>query len=139
MNLMDLIKDDKTVEEYENMLRGEALIKNGGLIPALAKLDERIKNMTTKTLHNSDVSKASHNVPDLKIYGDGDMFQLLCKASSKAEGWMKSTKAMQIDQAGCLLQVTTQQGENVSEALTFIPGVKIVEDIENEGRKLVII
>lgn len=42
-NFMDLIKDDKTVEEYENMLRGEALIKNGGLIPVLNKLDEKIK------------------------------------------------------------------------------------------------
>jgi hypothetical protein len=49
---------------------------------------------------------------------------------------MKSTKAMQIDGVGCVVQVTTQQGDNVSEAVTFVPNVKIVSD-ENGGRKLV--
>ena len=37
---------------------------------------------------------------------------------------------------GCVLQITTQQGHNISEALTFVPGVRIVEDI-NGGYKLV--
>jgi len=89
-----------------------------------------------KTLHNSDVSGARQNVPDIKVVGNGDTFRLLCKASSKEEGWMKSTKAMQIDGVGCVVQITTQQGENIAEALTFVPGVVIVED-ENGGRKLV--
>jgi len=91
-----------------------------------------------KTLSNSTVSGAKKNVSDLIIYGDGDTFKLICKASSKAEGWMKSTKAMQIDGVGCVVQVTTQQGDNVSEALTFVPGVKI-EVIGNKtnGRMLV--
>ena len=92
-----------------------------------------------KTLHNSDVSGAKKNVFDLIIYGDGDVWQLICKASSKNEGWMKSTKAMQIDYIGCLVQVTTQQGDNVSEALSFVPGVKIIEDTVHNGRKLVAI
>lgn len=91
---------------------------------------------TMKTLHNSDVSGARQNVPDIKVVGNGDTFRLLCKASSKEEGWMKSTKAMQIDGVGCVVQITTQQGENIAEALTFVPGVVIVED-ENGGRKLV--
>ena len=90
-----------------------------------------------KTLHNSDVSGASINVEDLKVFGNGDMFQLLCKASSQMEGWMKSTKAMEIPGVGCLVQVTTQQGSNVAEALCFVPGVKIVEDTDKGGRKLV--
>lgn len=89
-----------------------------------------------KTLHNSDVSGARQNVSDLKVFGNGDTFQLLCKASSAAEGWMKSTKAMQIDNVGCVVQVTTQQGDHVSEALTFVPGVRIAGDAEN-GRRLV--
>lgn len=92
--------------------------------------------MPEKTLENSDVSGARINVPDIKIVGNGDTFRLLCKASSKAEGWMKSTKAMEIPGVGCVVQVTTQQGSNVSEALTFVPHVKIVED-KNNGRKLV--
>lgn len=89
-----------------------------------------------KTLHNSDVSGASINVKDLTVFGNGDMFQLLCKASSKEEDWMKSTKAMEIPGLGCVVQVTTQQGDNVAEALCFVPGVKIIEDINKGGRRL---
>ena len=93
-----------------------------------------------KTLHNSDVSGASKNVSDLNVVGNGDSFKLLCKASSEKEGWMKSTKAMDTG-AGCLVQVTTQQKNRdgsyvIAEALTFVPGVKIVDDV-NGGRKLI--
>ena len=93
-----------------------------------------------KTLHNSDVSDARKNVPDIKVVGNGDMFRLLCKASSQAEGWMKSTKAMEVV-GGCVVQVTTQQENidgtySVAEALTYVPGVKIADD-ESNGRKLV--
>lgn len=91
-----------------------------------------------KTLHNSDISGAKTNVPDIQTFGNGDLFQLLCKASSIKEGWMKSTKAMEIPGVGCVVQVTTQQGDNVAEALCFVPGVKIVEDIDRGGRKLVL-
>lgn len=90
-----------------------------------------------KTLHNTDVSGAAVNVRDLKIYGNGDTFQLICKASSKAECWMKSTKAMDILGVGCVIQVTTQQDDNVSEALVFVPGVRIKVN-ENGTRKIVI-
>lgn len=93
-----------------------------------------------KTLHNSDVSGARQNVKDIVVAGNGDMFQLLCKASSQAEGWMKSTKAMQVE-TGCLVQVTTQQRNTdgsyaVAEALSFAPGVEIIDD-ENNGHKLI--
>jgi len=89
-----------------------------------------------KELHNTNVAEVLVNVPDVKITGNGDMFQLLCKASSKEQGWMKSCKAMEIENIGCVVQVTTQQGEQVAEALTFVPGVRITSDINN-GRKLV--
>lgn len=93
-----------------------------------------------KTLHNLDVSGARKNVPDINVVGDGDMFRLLCKASSEEEGWMKSTKAMQIDGCGCLVQVTTQQRNQdgsyvIAEALEFVPDVTISDDV-NGGRKL---
>ena len=93
-----------------------------------------------KTLHNSDVSGAKVNVPDIKVVGNGDMFKLLCKASSQKEGWMKSTKAMEVP-GGCVVQVTTQQKNPdgsyaVAEALTYVPGVKITDD-NNNGRKLI--
>lgn len=93
-----------------------------------------------KTLHNSDVSKARVNVKDIVVFGQGDTFKLICKASSKAEGWMKSTKAMEIENVGCVIQVTTQQGDNIAEALTFLPRVMIEEQWaagDLVGRKLV--
>lgn len=97
-------------------------------------------NQTDKTLTNSDASGARVNVPDIQIVGDGDMWQLLCKASSQKEGWMKSTKAMQVP-GGCVIQVTTQQRtrENgtwaLAEAVCFVPGVVIVADVDG-GRRL---
>lgn len=89
-----------------------------------------------KTLRNSDISGARANVPDIDVYGDGDLFQLLCKASSEKEGWMKSTKAMEIFGVGCVVQVTTQQNDNIAEALVFVPGVKVA-GCPFGGRRLV--
>lgn len=85
-----------------------------------------------KTLHNFDVSGARTNVPDINVFGNGDVFRLICKASSKAEGWMKSTKAMDVG-VGVVVQVTTQQTNPdgsyaVAEAVTFVPGATVLED-----------
>jgi hypothetical protein len=95
-----------------------------------------------KTLSNTTAAQAKNNVSDLEIWGNGDMFKLLCKASSKKEKWMKSTKAMEINNVGCVVQVTTQQGTNVAEAVTFVPNTKISELIDENGkvisRKLII-
>jgi hypothetical protein len=84
-----------------------------------------------KSLHNSDISGTSKNVPDVRVFGDGDAWRLICKASSEAEGWMKSTKAMPVEGLGCLVQVTTQQGEMIAEAVTFVPGAEIVERFDS--------
>lgn len=96
--------------------------------------------MTEKTLSNTDSSGAKQNVPDIKVVGNGDTFQLLCKASSQTEGWMKSTKAMEITNVGCVVQVTTQQRNSdgswsIAEAVTYVPGVQIISDT-NGGRRL---
>ena len=92
-----------------------------------------------KSLGNTDSNGAKKNVKDIEFWGDGDTFKLISKASSKKEGWMKSTKAMEIPRLGCVVQVTTQQGDNVAEAVTFVPGTEIVEKIIDEkvvGRRL---
>ena len=125
-----------------------------------------------KTLNNTDQDAAKKNVSDLVIFG-GDLFKLLSKASSQKEGWMKSTKAMEIEGVGCAIQVTTQQKDDtglvkmysaletqealdnnvdldysattkgwvIAEAVTFIPGVKIEETLDDNGiatsRKLI--
>lgn len=95
---------------------------------------------THKTLNNTDIADVKAKVADVQVVGNGDLFKMLCKASSVSEGWMKSTKAMETP-FGCVVQVTTQQRNPdgsyaVAEALTFVPGVKIADD-ENGGRKLV--
>lgn len=98
--------------------------------------------MKEKTLHNPDVSGTRLNVKDVRVFGNPDMFRLLCKASSELEGWMKSTKALQVP-GGCVVQVTTQQRNPdgsyaVAEALTFVPKVRLAAD-RNDGLKLVAI
>jgi hypothetical protein len=80
-----------------------------------------------KSLENTTASKAKDNVKDIVFWGNGDLFKLIGKASSKNEGWMKSTKAMEIEGVGCVVQVTTQQNNQVAEAVTFVPLVKIEE------------
>lgn len=90
----------------------------------------------SKSLGNTDQNTCKSNVKDVIIFG-GDKFKLLSKASSLAEGWMKSTKAMSTLN-GCVIQVTTQQ-ENpdgsyvIAEALTFVPNVTIKEDRNDQG------
>lgn len=85
-----------------------------------------------KTLNVSDINGARRLIADLEVFGDGDTFRLICKASSAAQGWMKSTKAMQVDGLGCLVQVTTQQGDQIAEALAWVPGVRIAEEVAGE-------
>lgn len=86
-----------------------------------------------KSLGNTDSNGAKANVKDIVFWGDGDAWKLLGKASSKNEGWMKSSKAYEIAGVGCVVQVTTQQGDNVAEALTFVGGVGIRETKNNDG------
>lgn len=87
----------------------------------------------TKTLGNTTASQAKENVKDIVFWGNGDTFKLISKASSQSEGWMKSTKAMEISGVGCVIQVTTQQGDNVSEAVTFVPNTYINEELDDSG------
>lgn len=95
--------------------------------------------MKEKMLDISEVKGAKANISDLVVYGDGDTFALLCKASSKDQGWMKSTKVCNV-QTGCIVQVSTQQQNPdgsyvVAEALTFVPGVQL--DKESNPRRLI--
>jgi hypothetical protein len=98
-----------------------------------------------KSLHNTDQNTTQSNVKDVVFFGD-DLFVLLSKASSEREGWMKSTKAMQVA-GGCVVQVTTQQRNedgsySLAEALSYVPGVEVAvteagADGKPAARKLV--
>lgn len=92
--------------------------------------------MSEKTLDVVSGEDANIKVSDVQFFGNPDMFKLLCKASSKSQGWMKSTKACQVEGGGCIVQVTTQQNNNVAEALTYVPDC-IIETDENGISKLV--
>jgi len=92
-----------------------------------------------KDLGITEVRGAKKNISDLTVYGDGDTFRLLCKASSQSQGWMKSTKVCNVP-GGCIVQVTTQQANPdgsyaLAEALTYVPNVHIEKDVS--PRKLV--
>jgi hypothetical protein len=91
--------------------------------------------MEAKSLQNTDANGAKKNVKDIVFWGDGDTFKLISKASSEAEGWMKSTKAMQAGH-NVVVQVTTQQRNPdgsyaLAEAVTTVPNAEIVDIIEN--------
>lgn len=89
-----------------------------------------------KTVNVVDSEDLKKKVSDVEVFGNPDAFQLICKASSKSEGWMKSTKVMEIPRRGCIVQVSTQQGDNVAEALCFVPDVAILVD-DNGNKKIV--
>ncbi len=90
------------------------------------------------------MKEARAQIPDLQVTGDPGSWVTLCKASSNQQGWMKSTKAMEIPFAGCLVQVSTQQeslrgpdgrpGYALAEAICFVPGVHIAP--HKDGYKL---
>ena len=101
--------------------------------------------MPVKSLHNTDSNGAKKNVKDIQFWGDGDTFKLISKASSEAEGWMKSTKAMEIMGVGCVVQTTTQQRNPdgsyaLTDAVTFVKNSKIEEicKINDEGESKVV-
>lgn len=87
----------------------------------------------SKTLSNTDIATAKAAVPDIKVFGDGDTWRLLCKASSEKEGWMKSTKVLEVPLTGCFVQVTTQQRNAdgsyvIAESVTFAPHTALAKN-----------
>ena len=95
--------------------------------------------MENKTLNMTNIEEVKKNIPCVEVFGDGDTFALLCKASSKSQGWMKSTKVCNV-YGGCIVQVSTQQQNPdgsyvVAEALTYVPNIEL--DKESNPRRLV--
>lgn len=90
-----------------------------------------------KSLDVTSIADAKNKVSDIKVFGDGDTWRLICKASSESQGWMKSTKAMETGN-GCVIQVTTQQKNqdgscSIAENICFVPNVGIFYDEENNN------
>jgi hypothetical protein len=139
-----MIIDDKDSEHFFYRTKTGKLVYDGFCINAENKeivfdplkaspdqLDVVLKNQPTKSLHNTTANGAKKNVKDIQFWGDGDTFLLISKASSEAEGWMKSTKAMPVG-TSVVIQVTTQQRNpdgsySVAEALTTVDNVIVKE------------
>lgn len=92
--------------------------------------------ITKRALDNTSTAETAKTTSDLKVTGNPDAWVLISKASSKSQGWMKSTKVMEVREGnsfcGCLVQVSTEHRDPVSgdvitcaEALTFLPGAKL--------------
>ena len=123
MNIQQMLVSFGNFMALKNKPVSTELIKEWETISGF-KINTKVND---KTLVNSTASIAKENVKDIIFWGDGDAWKLIGKASSKSEGWMKSTKAYQLGN-GCLIQVTTQQGDNVAEAITFAPEAYIIEE-----------
>lgn len=100
-------------------------------------IEVAIKEVVEKTLDGINIADVKKKVSDIEVFGNGDLWQLISKASSKKQGWMKSTKALLVNN-GVVLQVTTQQRNPddsyaIAEALVFVPNVHIFTD--GDGNK----
>lgn len=67
----------------------------------------------------TSMAELQEKVSDVEIFGNPGEWELVCKASSKSQRWMKSTKRLKVD-GGWLYQTETQQGDNLSQALAFV-------------------
>jgi hypothetical protein len=131
----------KTYDEVE-----ETKVDSSASISSLPNYKSFENTMAVKSLHNTDSNGAKKNVKDIQFWGNGDTFKLISKASSENEGFMKSTKAMEIIGVGCVVQTTTQQRNpdgsySLTDAVTFVPNCGISETKNDEevviSRKLV--
>lgn len=86
-----------------------------------------------KTLDVQNMDDLKAKVSDVQVMGDPGAWRLLCKASSKSQGWMRSTKVMVVP-GGVVLQVSSLLGANVAEAVTFIPGATIATGDDGSTR-----
>ena len=94
-----------------------------------------------KKLFDPDFKTVEENLPDVELVGDGEVFQTLMTVSSEKEGWRGSVTAMQAG-AGCVVQTSTQQRNPdgsyaISQALTYVPGVRVGPLKPNGGRSLI--
>jgi hypothetical protein len=86
--------------------------------------------VTAKDLSRTDMAEAEAS--GIQTYGNPGAWKCICKAWNEKEGWMKSTKAMQVGSAGCLIQVTTQQKNpdgsySLAEAVCFAERANLTE------------
>lgn len=151
---VDVIKDDKSLIVNDSVAKLGQIIEDAqdtidiikqttGDTETLDNVKEKIKErlLSEKPLDVVNIEDAKSKVSDLVVFGNGDAWELLCKASSKEQGWMKSTKVMEIGKKGIMMQVTTEFRVNgvvtsCAEAIQFLEGVRIQRDGNGKIEKL---
>jgi hypothetical protein len=78
-----------------------------------------------KDLTVADMADAARKIPDIEVIGDPGAWVVVGKASSKSQGWMKSTKKMELPE-GTIYQMETQQQNSdgswaLSQSAVFAP------------------
>jgi len=68
-----------------------------------------MENDMSKSLNVTSMETLEKSVTDVQTFGNPGAWKLICKAWSEEQGWMRSTKAMEIPGVGCLVQVSTSQ------------------------------
>lgn len=119
-----LYPNDWLVYKNNTYLRVKANVFDAVYEP-LPPFSERVMGITDK-------KTATANVPDIQRWGNPDAWERLCKASSQSQEWMRSTKAMELP-IGCLVQVSTVNKGNVSEAVVLVPGLRIHREYDKDG------
>ena len=115
-------KEEKEVSIIDRDFNDEEFKKNH---PDL-KEQERPMGIT-----NPEEAKAA--VSDIIVVGDPNAWKVISKASSESQQWMKSTKGM-VTETGVLVQVTTKEKGQIAEALTFIPGARMIQQPDGTWR-----
>ena len=92
-----------------------------------------------KSLNNTDFNGTQQNVPDVVFFGDTDCWKLICKASSQKQGWMKTTKAMDVNGTSVIVQTETQQRNPdgsyaLSQAVVFVQRCSVLEVLDIDGK-----
>jgi hypothetical protein len=90
--------------------------------------EEQSSDIDSKSLSNTNMDDLQNTTPDVQVHGNPGAWICVCKASSKSQGWMKSTKVFPINNsfvAGCLVQVSTELRGHVAESVCWAPGTKL--------------
>jgi hypothetical protein len=94
-------------------------------------------NNSLKNKNNGKINK------DIKTWGDSDLFKLINKSFSEEELLLKSIRAMEIKDVGCIIESTAEKGYYtgpLSEikwertvSTVFVPEVRIKENKNKIG------
>lgn len=134
--LLDLV--DKAIQALRRrrLLNDDFFEKLRKARPAGSEEIQRLQQ-ESKDLQRASVFETKDlDASSLTTFGNADRFQLLFKVASP--DFVRSTKAMQVE-GGCILQVSTRErapsgGWAVAEAVTFVPNVRIIEDLDPTGK-----